>query len=357
MQAWLESIDPNLRSAFDTLAGPLAGVLIAVALYAIASKLLKKRATEDDTPPEHDDAPAKPPILGPLCAWFGVALAFVLADYLIQPRAASVDHLYPTDALLRTPHAFLAGAAGALLAFGASRVLPAWLTTVWRALLGAGVGVLAVWLIGDFLLKKEIWTAQRFWWAAGVFGAVNAALWALVGAPTERTHAPALSALASAALLAGAGGPLFLSGSTRMAHTLAAFGVALALLGLLAFRWRALAASSILPTLALGALAPAVAITSIYQEKPMLIAALVPLALAPLAIVVHRLPLCTKLPGHAWCLPALVTLLALAATLGTSAAFATGLLEIHPDKAPWSDAEPESEADDGGYDDYDFYNQ
>ncbi len=359
MFPFLENLDANTQSAITTVGGGLLALFITLAIaLPITLRARKKSANTNDTPGTDDasdtgDASEKRPLLMPLTAWLALTLGGLLAFLLVFPRERWGDVVWTDDANLRTIHAFGASALAALLAFLPSRFLPAPVAIAWRALLGAGVAVLGVWLLGSFLVTNEIWSPTKFWWIAGIAGVFNALLWALVTQPTAGTEAPALTLLSSAALLAGASAPVFFSKSTVMAHTLGAFGIAFALLGVVSLFIRVLGRSSIAPALALSALLPAILIPAVYAEE-MLIATLIPLALAPLALSIHRLPSVQRLPGPALLLPGALQLLALALLLGTSTAFATGLLEVHPEKAPWKGEEAASSEDGAGESDIDY---
>lgn len=348
----LDRLPDSARLPVDTTLGAVIALIVTLALYLSLKRLTTKRTDGQ----QHDDTPTdpKPPLLAPCSAWIGLTIGLLLADLVLAPRAATTDMLWPLDVAQRTLHITGAGAAGALLVVIAGRFLPTIVGAVWRFLLGAALAVFATWAMGDFLVGNEVWTSTKLWTVAAVFAVASGVLWAIVGTATQRTEAPRLTALTSALLLAGASAPIFLSASTVMAHTLAASALALGVVFLASLRWKDLARSSLLPTLALTLLTTATAIAAIFNGE-MLVATLIPLALAPLALTLHRLPTCRALPGPRWLLPGAIQFLFLALTLGTSTAFASGLLEVHPDKAPWAGEDASSDdSDAGSYAEYEY---
>ena len=363
MFPFLDAIPDSIRPIVDTAAPAFIALLFTLAPYLIIKKLASAPPAANDTDNTTDNPTDEPDdttergraeLLAPLCLWFGLTLATLIALLLIAPRNSWSDVWWTNDASLRTVHVFAAGALATLLALIPGALLPRPVAFILRALLAGGVGALGVWLVGAFLVENEIWSQATLTTVIVTAGVVGALVTPLTATPLERTHAPALTLASIALLLGAASAPVFFSVSVVMAHTLGAVGLAFALLALAALRYPAIGRSVVAPGLGLAILLPALLLPAIVSEK-MLIATLVPLALAPLALTLHRLPALRALPGPAWLLPGALQTLALCIPLATSTAFATGLLEIHPDKAPWAGEDASSGDAEDEYDDYDWY--
>ena len=357
MFPFLDALPDDIRPPIETAAGGVIALLLTLVPYLIVRKIRAKKTDDTADDARTEETAERLRLVAPLFVWLGLTVGISFAFLFIYPRKSWEEVFTTDDANLLTLHAFFYAALATLLALVPGNYLPRVVAYIWRALLFAGVGVLGVWLMGSFLITNEIWTPTKFWTVAGASGLTTGLVAATLASSLERTTTPALTTLSTSGLLAMSAAPVFFSKSTTMAHTLAGTAIALALLALATIKWKDLGRSCVVPLIAVGVLVPALVIPAVYAEE-MLVATLIPLALAPLALVAHRLPIVERLPGPAWLLPGLLQLVALIAVVAASTAFATGVLEVIPENAPWHEGAP---ADDGGsddpYSDYDFYSQ
>ncbi len=342
-QAATEGSDGTLDTRVELLvrnvglpAGIVLGVVLLGGLVLLLTRgrsstpALESDSDEADEPTERstrvDSRPSWPlPFIGTLALGASVATMLIVLD----PPASGESVFWP----LARHHVALLAMLITLVGLPMRRVTK-WLRWPIAFLARAGVGVFAAWVTSWYAVENGFWAKDRFWIAAGSIGFVLALAWTITAKVMEH-EAPRVTMVSLGLLAAGAGAALFEAASTKSAHMTAVIGVGVGALGLLSLKWPALVRSGGPAGLVMAPLAAFVALTMIGEEQLPIVAAAF-LGAAALVVPLASYPLFRTLPGPRWGAPMATGIAKLLALLALAAAFASGLLAIQPDRAPWA---------------------